>query len=98
VNNALLDQDLTVPDFRRDGMSSADYGRFREEAGALTYNGVADLLASPDWLAMPLDDRQDDIRSLATKARKQTKIGMFGQGARLPNRTSADAWPGTPVQ
>ncbi|SEQ47323.1 Endonuclease YncB, thermonuclease family [Sphingobium sp. YR768] len=98
VNNALLDQDLTVPDFRRDGMSSADYGRFREEAGALTYNGVADLLASPDWLAMPLDDRQDEIRSLATKARKQTKIGMFGKFSRSPNRTGADAWPGTPVQ
>jgi hypothetical protein len=95
VNNGLLDQGLTVPEFQRRDMSPADYGRFREEAGALTYNGVAGLMASPDWLALPRDDRQDDIRSLATKARKQAKAGMFGQGIR---GASADAWPGMPVQ
>lgn len=93
VNNALLDQGLTVPEFQRRDMSPADYGRFREEAGAMTYNGVADLLASPGWSALPLDDRQDAIRSLTTKARKQAKIGMFGQGTR---GAGADDWPGMP--
>lgn len=79
VNNALLDQDLTVPAFRRDGMSPADYGRFREEAGASSYNGIAGLLATPDWLTKPQEDRQDDISGLVSKTRKSVKRGMFGQ-------------------
>lgn len=95
VNNALLNQGLTVPEFQRRDMTPADYGRFREEAGAMTYNGVADLLASPGWSALPLDDRQDAIRSLTTKARKQAKIRMFGQGLR---GAGADAWPGIPAR
>lgn len=94
VNKALLDQGLTVPEFQRRDMSPADYGRFREDAGAMTYNGVADFLASPGWLSLPLDDRQDAIRSLTTKARKQAKIGMFGK----VKPSGADAWPGTPAQ
>ncbi|RYM14840.1 thermonuclease family protein [Sphingobium cupriresistens] len=95
VNNGLLDQGLTVPEFQRRDMSPADYGRFREEAGAMSYNGVASLLARPDWPALDREDRQAEISRLVTKARREAKIGMFGK---LKPSSGADAWPGTPVR
>lgn len=82
VNNALLDAGVNVPDFRRDGMSPADYGQFRAEAGAQSYNGVAELIGGPTWKALDAEDAQEAVRKIVRAARKETKGRMFGAGPR----------------
>jgi hypothetical protein len=85
VNNALLDQDLRVPGFSLPkDMSKEDYGRYREEAGALSYDGIAGLMAAPGWQALATDDKQSEIDKLVKASRKQARVGMFGQLAKLP--------------
>ncbi|MEJ7926380.1 hypothetical protein WG908_06355 [Sphingobium sp. AN641] len=97
VNNALLDQGLRVPGFARSkDMTAQQYGQFREEAGALSYNGIQQLVGSPGWTELPLEDRQAEIDGLVRVSRKQAKTGLFGHVA--TSKAEGAAWPGVPVQ
>ena len=80
VNNALLNADVTVPSFVRKDMTPEEYGRFREMAGATSYNDIAGLIGSPDWAAMPGDDKQEAVNKIVKAARKLAKENM-GVGA-----------------
>ncbi|WP_052757343.1 hypothetical protein [Sphingobium chungbukense] len=80
VNNALLNADVTVPSFVRKDMTPEEYGRFREMAGATSYNDIAGLIGSPDWAAMPGDDQQEAVNKIVKAARKLAKENM-GVGA-----------------
>ncbi|GFZ89559.1 MULTISPECIES: hypothetical protein [Sphingobium] len=80
VNNALLNADVTVPSFVRKDMTPEEYGRFREMAGATSYNDIAGLIGSPDWTAMPGDDQQEAVNKIVKAARKLAKENM-GVGA-----------------
>lgn len=84
VNNTLLNGGVTVPAFRRNGMSPADYGRFREQAGGQSYSGISSLIRSPEWLGMVTDDRQDAVERIARAARKDAKAGLLGNGGVAP--------------
>ena len=79
VNNALLDAGVTIPAFRRDGMSPEQYGQYRERAGSISYDGVASLIGSSEWGGMAQEDRQDEVDRIVRAARKEAKQSNVGQ-------------------
>ena len=84
VNNALLGADVTVPAFIRKDMTPDEYGRFREQAGATSYNDIAGLIGSPDWATMPGDDQQEAVNKIVKAARKLAKENIGGGAGTIP--------------
>lgn len=96
VNNALLGADVTVPAFIRKDMTPEEYGRFREMAGATSYNDIAGLIGSPDWAAMPGDDKQEAVNKIVKAARKLAKENMGVGGGTIPPPPPGFAIPPPP--
>lgn len=86
INKALLKAGVSISQPLRDvktasgamrRLSGKEYGDYRQVAGSLAYTDVAELVASPDWMAMDQTERKKEVTRILRGARERAR-GALG--------------------
>jgi hypothetical protein len=78
ITNEALRVGATISKPNKGDMTPEQYDRLQPVAGGLARKWIGELMATPEYQAMPKEDQAEEIRSTITAARKEAKAHVLG--------------------
>jgi len=81
VNRELMAAEIGISPPRQGAMSKEDYRRYQIQAGQLTHSQLRDLVTSPQWKGMSLEEKDDAAGRIIRSTRKAVRDSINGTPA-----------------